>query len=375
MKMLDLKTQIYKFEDCKSFILQFNIGENDLIFTNKRVYNSFLKDVVSESKYIFKDDYNFNEPSDDIIDELLAIKSKMDVKRIVAIGGGSIIDVAKILALKDIKTTKEAFEKKDFLEKAQELIIVPTTCGTGSEVTNIAITEIKSMKTKVGIANEALYPDFAVLIPELLNSLPYKPFMYSSIDALIHAMESYVSPKSNVFTDMFSVEAIRMIIKGYREIIEKGREYRFNIIEDFLIASNYAGIAFGNAGVGAVHALSYPLGGKYHVAHGEANYQFLIDVFKFYEEKDNNPNGKLKNLKSILINALDIEKDKNVYEELECLLEKLISKNKLREYGMKEEDIKGFSETVINKQQRLLSNNYVEMKETDMVEIYSKLYW
>lgn len=374
MKMLDLKTQIYKFEDCKSFILQFNIGENDLIFTNKRVYNSFLKDVVSESKYIFKDDYNFNEPSDDIIDELLAIKSKMDVKRIVAIGGGSIIDVAKILALKDIKTTKEAFEKKDFLEKAQELIIVPTTCGTGSEVTNIAITEIKSMKTKVGIANEALYPDFAVLIPELLNSLPYKPFMYSSIDALIHAMESYVSPKSNVFTDMFSVEAIRMIIKGYREIIEKGREYRFNIIEDFLIASNYAGIAFGNAGVGAVHALSYPLGGKYHVAHGEANYQFLIDVFKFYEKKDNNPNGKLKNLKSILINALDIEKDKNVYEELECLLEKLISKNKLREYGMKEEDIKGFSETVINKQQRLLSNNYVEMKETDMVEIYSKLY-
>ncbi|MGL5257248.1 MAG: 4-hydroxybutyrate dehydrogenase [Proteocatella sp.] len=374
MKMIDLKTQIYKFEDCKSFILQFNIGENDLIFTNKRVYNSFLKDVVSESKYIFKDDYNFNEPSDDIIDELLAIKSKMDVKRIVAIGGGSIIDIAKILALKDIKTTKEAFEKKDFLEKAQELIIVPTTCGTGSEVTNIAITEIKSMKTKVGIANEALYPDFAVLIPELLNSLPYKPFMYSSIDALIHAMESYVSPKSNIFTEMFSVDAIRMIIKGYREIIEKGRDYRFNIIEDFLIASNYAGIAFGNASVGAVHALSYPLGGKYHVAHGEANYQFLIEVFKFYEEKDNNPNGKLKNLKSILINALDIEKDKNVYEELECLLEKLISKNKLREYGMKEEDIKSFSETVINKQQRLLSNNYVEMKETDMVEIYSKLY-
>lgn len=373
MKMLDLRTQIYKFEDCNSFVEHFNIGENDLIFTNKRVYESFLDGVALGSKYIFKEDYKFNEPSDDIIDQLLDIKSKMDVKRIIAIGGGSIIDIAKILALKDIKTTKEAFEKKSSLEKQQELIIVPTTCGTGSEVTNIAITEIKSMKTKMGIADEALYPDYAVLIPELLKSLPYKPFMYSSIDALIHAMESYVSPKSNLFTKIFSVDAIRMIIKGYKKIIEEGKD-RFDIIEDFLIASNYAGIAFGNAGVGAVHALSYPLSGKYHVAHGEANYQFLIEVFKFYEEKDNNPDGKLENLKSILTNALGIEEDKNVYEELEVLLEKLIPKKHLTEYGMNENDIMVFSKTVINTQQRLLANNYAEMDEFDIIDIYSKLY-
>lgn len=374
MNRLELKTKIFRFEECKAFIEHFNIGEHDLIFTNKRVYESFLEDLVSGSKYIFKDDYKFNEPSDDIIDELLTVKSNMDVQRIIAIGGGSIIDIAKILALKDIKTTKDAFEKKESLEKQQELIIVPTTCGTGSEVTNIAITEIKSMKTKMGLANEALYPDFAVLIPELLNSLPYKPFIYSSIDALIHAMESYVSPNSNIFTEVFSVDAIRMIIKGYKKIIEEGKAYRFDIIEEFLIASNYAGIAFGNAGVGAVHALSYPLSGKYHVAHGEANYQFLIEVFKFYEEKDNNPNGKLKNLKSILTNVLGIEEDKNIYEELELLLEKLIPKKHLTEYGMNEEDIKTFAETVINKQQRLLANNYAEMKEDDIVEIYSKLY-
>lgn len=374
MKMLDLRTQIHKFEDCKSFVEHFNIGENDLIFTNKRVYESFLEDLVSGSKYIFKDDYKFNEPSDDIIDELLTVKSNMDVQRIIAIGGGSIIDIAKILALKDIRTTKDAFEKKESLEKQQELIIVPTTCGTGSEVTNIAITEIKSMKTKMGLANEALYPDFAVLIPELLNSLPYKPFMYSSIDALIHAMESYVSPNSNIFTEVFSVDAIRMIIKGYKKIIEEGKEYRLNIIEDFLIASNYAGIAFGNTGVGAVHALSYPLSGKYHVSHGEANYQFLIEVFKFYEEKDNNPNGKLKKLKSILANVLGIEEDKNIYEELELLIEKLIPKKHLTEYGMNENDIMVFSKTVINTQQRLLANNYAEMDEVDIIDIYSKLY-
>lgn len=374
MKMLDLRPQIYKFEGCKAFIEDFNIGENDLIFTNKRVYDSFLKGVVVGSKYIFKEDYKFNEPSDEIIDELLEMKSKMDVKRIVAIGGGSIIDIAKILALKDIKTTKEMFEKKSELEKQQELIVVPTTCGTGSEVTNIAITEIKAMKTKMGIADKALYPDFAVLIPELLKSLPYKPFMYSSIDALIHAIESYVSPNSNIFTETFSVDAIRMIIKGYKSILKEGKEHRFDIIEDFLIASNYAGIAFGNTGVGAVHALSYPLSGKYHVAHGEANYQFLIEVFRFYEEKDPNSKGKLKNLKKILSKALDIEEDKNVFEELENLLEKLISKKHLTEYGMNEKDIITFAETVINTQQRLLANNYAQMDEFDIIDIYSKLY-
>lgn len=372
--MLELKTKIFRFEKCNDFIKHFNIGKNDLIFTNKRVYDVFFKDVVSGSKYIFKEDYRFNEPSDDIIDQLLAIKSKMDVKRIIAIGGGSIIDIAKILALKDIKTTKEAFEKKEYLEKQQELIIVPTTCGTGSEVTNIAITEIKSMKTKLGIADEALYPDYAALIPEMLKSLPYNPFMYSSIDALIHAMESYVSPKSTIFTEIFSVDAIRMIIKGYKKIIEKGKEARFDIIEDFLVASNYAGIAFGNAGVGAVHALSYPLSGKYHVAHGEANYQFLIEVFKFYEKNDYDCEGKLKNLKDILAKDLDIELYEDVYEKLEDLLEQLIPKKHLREYGMNENDIEIFSETVINKQQRLLANNYKEMRKSDIVEIYSKLY-
>lgn len=374
MKMLDLRPQIYKFESCKAFIEDFNIGENDLIFTNKRVYESFLKGAVVGSKYIFKEDYKFNEPSDEVIDKLLEIKAKMDVKRIIAIGGGSIIDIAKILALKDIQTTKELFEKKSELKKHQELIIVPTTCGTGSEVTNIAITEIKAMKTKMGIADKALYPDFAVLIPELLKSLPYKPFMYSSIDALIHAIESYVSPNSNIFTETFSVDAIRMIIKGYKSILKEGREYRLDIIEDFLIASNYAGIAFGNTGVGAVHAISYPLSGKYHVAHGEANYQFLIEVFKFYEEKDFNSKSKLKNLKKILCKALEIEEDKNVYEELENLLEKLIPKKHLTEYGMNEKDIITFSEIVINTQQRLLANNYAQMDEFDIIDIYSKLY-
>ncbi|MBR2881023.1 MAG: iron-containing alcohol dehydrogenase, partial [Prevotella sp.] len=96
----------------------------------------------------------------------------------------------------------------------------------------------------------------------------------SSVDALIHAVESFLSPKASPFTDLFGAKAIEMIMKGYAKIIERGgntKENRADLLKDFAIASNYAGIAFGNAGCGAVHALSYAHGGAFHIPHGEAN--------------------------------------------------------------------------------------------------------
>lgn len=372
MKMIDLRPTIFKFEKIQGFIENFEIGKQDLIFTNRYLYENFLKPFNLESEYIFQEDYNLREPSDDIIDQILAKKANMDINRVIAIGGGSIIDIAKILALKDVTSTMELFERKIDIIKENELIIVPTTCGTGSEVTNISITEIKSKQTKMGLATDELYADYAVLIPELVSSLPYEYFMYSSIDALIHATESYLSPKSNKFTEVFSVDAMRMILSGYKELSDKGETYRKNMMDDFLVASTYAGIAFGNTGVGAVHAMSYPLSGKYHVPHGEANYLFFIEVLKVYEEK--NPTGKLEELKKLFSNFLDLNKDDDVYSNLESLLDKLIKRKGLREYGMNEKDVTTFPETVIETQQRLLANNYAEMDKFDMIDIYSKLF-
>lgn len=112
----------------------------------------------------------------------------------------------------------------------------------------------------MGLADDALLADDAVLIPELIRGLPYKFFVCSSIDALIHAVESYVSPKSNPYTQIFCRAAIESIIDVFKHIAAQGPEYRLERLREMLIASNYAGIAFGNTGVGAVHALSYPLG-------------------------------------------------------------------------------------------------------------------
>ncbi|MCB2296331.1 4-hydroxybutyrate dehydrogenase [Clostridium tagluense] len=371
MKLLELKPQIYKFSNCLEFANEFKLGEKDLIFTNKFLYEKFLKKLNINCNYIFKGDYNIQEPSDDIIDKIIGEIKYKKIDRVVAIGGGSIIDIAKILILKDVTTTKELFERKIPVIKEKKLIIVPTTCGTGSEVTNISITEIKSKGTKMGLTAGELYADYAVLIPELAEELPYEFFVYSSIDALIHAIESLVSPKANAYTEMFSFEAIKIIINGYKAIIAKGVDYRKEIIEDFLIGSNYAGIAFGNAGVGAVHALSYPLGGKYHVPHGEANYAFFIEVFKFYNKS--NPNGKIKRVNQFIADILNVP-EKKAYEALEELLNNLIVRKSLNEYGMKEEEIEIFSQSVIETQGRLLQNNYVEMTLEDIKKIYRDLY-
>ena len=201
--------------------------------------------------------------------------------------------------------------------------------------------------------------------------MPYKAFVYSSIDALIHSIEGFLSPNSTPYTDLFAFKAIEMILSGYKEIIEKGEEYRNTIMDKFLIASNYAGIAFGNAGVGAVHALSYPLGGKYHVPHGEANYQFLMAVLNFY--KKNNGDGKISKLTK-LISSIINAKEEDCYLELENLLNNLIRRKNLKEYGMTIDEIEKFSQSVMKNQQRLLKNNYVSMEIKDMEEIYKSLY-
>ena len=371
MKLLSLNTEILGFNNSIEFARDLELGEKDLIFTNRRIYEKSFKDLALKCHYVFKDKYNFNEPKASVVDEIFKDIKNIDFNRVIAVGGGSILDVGKLLALKDVESTEKLFKREIPIVKDKELIIVPTTCGTGSEVTNISIVEIESENTKLGLATKELYADKGVLIPELCKTMPYKAFVYSSIDALIHSIEGFLSPNSSSYTDLFALKAIEMILKGYKDIIKKGEEYRNQIMDKFLIASNYAGIAFGNAGVGAVHALSYPLGGKYHVPHGEANYQFLMAVLNFYREKKNT--GKILELTDLISSILNSNKEE-AYNDLEKLLNNLIKRKSLNSYGMEKEEIEEFSKSVMKNQQRLLKNNYVAMDLDDMEKIYKTLY-
>jgi len=371
MQLFKLGSKIHQYEAFEAFANAFHIGEGDLVLTHGFLYEPFMKPLELKANFMMQESFGSGEPSDEMMNAILSEAKKQPYDRIFAIGGGTVLDIAKLLVLKDVDNVVDAFEKTIPLIKEKELIAVPTTCGTGSEVTNITIAEIKSKQTKMGLAIDELIPDDAVLIPELLKGLPYQFYIYSSIDALIHAIEAYVSPKANPYTRMFSIQAIETIMDIYLGILERGEDYRLERLSDMAIASNYAGIAFGNAGVGAVHALSYPLGGMYHVAHGEANYQFFTEIFKLYNKK--NPEGEIKGVNALLSNILGTSEDQ-VYDEVERVLGKLLSKNSLNTYGMKQSEIETFTDSVLTGQQRLLANNYVELTREDIQGIYTRLY-
>jgi 4-hydroxybutyrate dehydrogenase len=170
---------------------------------------------------------------------------------------------------------------------------------------------------------------------------------------------------------MFGYQAIEMILRGYLTIREQGMAARKELLAEFLLASNYAGIAFGNAGCAAVHALSYPLGATYHVAHGESNYAIFTGVMKNYMELKTD--GEIAKLNRFMAELLECPV-RSVYEELEKLLNVLLPKKRLREYGVTEAQLLEFTDSVMENQGRLMANNFVELDRDRVYKIYRELY-
>lgn len=374
--MLALKVvpNIHYFDTFKDFNDEFKLGKGDILVTNEWMYKPYVEGLGIDMPVIYQEKYGAGEPTDEMMDAMKADMDKYDYDRIIAFGGGTIVDCCKVLACDIPDKVADLYTGKVTPKRVKKLIVVPTTCGTGSEVTNVAVASIPSLNLKKGIADEETYADEAVLIPESLQGLPDKVFATSSVDALIHAVESFLSPKASPFTEMYSLEAIKIIMNGYKKIVERGgntKENRADLLKDFCFASNYAGIAFGNAGCGAVHALSYAHGGAFHIPHGEANFICFTEVFKMYMRKQ--PVGKIQVANKIFADVLGCSEDV-VYEELDKFLGKIIEKKPLREYGMTENQVAEFAKSTIDNQQRLLGNNYVELSEAEIAEIFQNLY-
>ncbi len=366
-----MKPELHKFTTCKEFAEEFKLGEKDLILTNEYIYKPFFGNLGLPCPVIFQEKYGFGEPTDVMAEAIIKDVKEVACDRVIAVGGGTIIDLAKIIAIADTDNVDELYDRMPNLNKEKTLVIIPTTCGTGSEVTNISVLARTRLGTKMGMVSPKMYADQAVLIPELLSSLPLGVFATSSIDALVHAVESSLSPKATPYTKLFGYKAIEMLVKGFKEIAEKGTDYRKELLEDFLIASNYAGIAFGTAGCGTVHAMAYPLGGVYHVAHGESNYACFTGVMKEYMQ--HKTDGEIAVLNQFIADILGCDVA-CVYDELEAVLNKLLPKKALKEYGMKEEECEEFAKSVIANQQRLLGNSFIPMTEELVAKIYKALY-
>ncbi|PXV87798.1 4-hydroxybutyrate dehydrogenase [Lachnotalea glycerini] len=371
MNEIILKSQISYFNTCSEFAKEFNLGSQDLVLTNEYIYQPYFGHLGLNISTIFQEEYGAGEPTDIMVDAIIKKADKMNCKRIIAIGGGTVIDIAKVLAVSAGESLDSLYANPKNIKKKYQLVILPTTCGTGSEVTNISIINRTRLGTKVGLVSPHMYADHAVLVPELLTGLPFSVFATSSIDALVHAVESSLSPKATSYTKLFGYQAIEMILKGYQVIAADGKEARLPLMKDFLIASNYAGIAFGTAGCAAVHATSYPLGGTYHVAHGESNYAMFTGVLKNYMEI--RQDGEIAVLNQILSRLLGCDIHV-VYDKLDELLSTIIPKKPLHEYGVKPEDLQIFTKSVMEQQSRLMANNFVPLNEKRVLKIYQELY-
>lgn len=371
MKQFKMYTNLVYTDTFKQFVEDDNIGTEDFIITNEFLYNEFVKPLKLPCESIFIEAYGKGEPTTDMVDEIRC-KIPKGIKSLIAVGGGSVMDIAKMLSLKvSSGKTEDIFLGNESPRRIYDVYAVPTTCGTGSEVTNACACEITTLKTKRGLNNDLMFPKKAVLIPELISGLPYKFFATSSIDALIHAVESYMSPKATPHSEIFSKEAIRMILEGYKYILEKGLDHWTDKAKDFIVASNFAGIAFCSAGCAAVHALSYPLGGGYHIPHGEANQLVFAATFVKYKQKK--PVGKINEFEELIAQCLGVSKDEALAKAFE-MFDKVQPRMPLREFGISNSEFEGFADGVIKGQQRLLGNNYVELTKKDIVDIYNSIY-
>ena len=306
MREILIKGQLNKFGTFKDFADEFCLGERDLIMTNEFIYKPFMEQLGLDSQIVFQEKFGAGEPSEEMLTDIFNALDPDSYDRIIAVGGGAIMDICKVLSLKRPSSVHDLYFKKFDVIPEKELVAIPTTCGTGSEVTNISVAIVKDENgntTKLGLVSDLLIPGSVCLIPELLKTLPYKPFASSAIDALIHAVESYLSPtRATMTSELYGVKAMELILEGFRQIRDEGQDSRFSYLDEYVTASCYAGIAFLQAGCATVHAMSFPLGGTYHVPHGESNYALFGKVLEKYDAIM--PDGKIAEFKKTIARIL-----------------------------------------------------------------------
>lgn len=293
---------------------------------------------------------------------------------VVGIGGGSALDSAKgISAMINNEGNLKDYVGVGLIPRpALPLILLPTTAGTGSEVTNVAIFTDKESGVKSGVVSDYIRARVAVIDPGLTLGLPAKPTAYSGMDALCHAIEAYTSVNASPLSDMYALEAIRLAAENLRTAVFQGGNMEART--GMAAASLYAGIAFGNAGVTAVHALAYPLGARYHVPHGLANAILLPSVMRY------NLPGSMKRFAVVadmmgVGMATELARDKAMLgiNEVETLSGDVGIPAHLRDLGVKEEDLAPMADEAA-RISRLLSNNPRPMDSKTIRGVYEFCY-
>lgn len=302
----------------------------------------------------------------------LAVDFKADV--VVAIGGGSTLDVAKLIAVlaRGKQELKTMYGVGNVSSDRLPLVLVPTTAGTGSEVTPISIVTT-GVDTKMGVVSPVLYGDLAILDADWTLSLPQHVTAATGIDAMVHAIEAYTSKRlKNAYADFLACEALRLLATNLHTVCKEpaNREAR----QAMMLGSCMAGQAFANAPVGAVHALAYPIGGIFHVPHGLSNSLVLPHVLRF-----NLPAAEQQYAELAQVLKLGHHGD-NASQLAQAFIDYTATLSPstglpvgLREVGIGEKDLLLMASAAML-QTRLLSNNPRDVSEAEALAIYQAAY-
>lgn len=325
--------------------------------------NSAEKSMHSAGLKVSIYDGTSPDPTEDMLED--ALKQLAGCDGIVSIGGGSSLDIAKLVAVRlcSSQPLAQMYGVGNVTGARLPLILVPTTAGTGSEVTPISILTTRTQE-KMGVVSEVLLPDIALLDPDLTLGLPRSVTAATGVDAMVHAIEAYTSKlKKNPVSDALAREALRLLGGNIKRVCSHPDDAEAR--GAMLLGSCLAGQAFANAPVAAVHALAYPLGGQFHVPHGLSNCLVLPEVLAF-----NAPQAS--ELYDELARIL-FEDGVTLAEGFRALAPEIGLVTTLRDVGVGEHHLEGLARDAM-KQTRLLVNNPREVAYADALEIYRAVF-
>lgn len=335
-------------------LVESQLKENGVEYT-------IISDMPAEPSYI---------QAQEIIDQFKSEKANF----IIGIGGGSVLDVAKLASVLDT----DEYGVKDLLNdplratKQHETLMIPTTAGTGAEATPNSIVLVPEENLKVGIVNPEMIADYVILDPKTIETIPSKIAAATGIDALCHNIECFTSNKANTISDTFALEGLKLIVENIENAINNPEDVESKA--KMLLGSFYGGVAITTSGTTAVHALSYPLGGRFHVAHGVSNAILLIPVLRFnqLEIKD-----ELNRIFDALYlesnpNISNEEKSEYVINEIDRIVKALDIPTSYKEFGVDESHLDELVEAGM-KVTRLLNNNKRVVTPEDARKIYESV--
>lgn len=362
-------------------ILKTNGAKKVAIFTDKGIEKAGLFALPEAAVKASGVDYYVldelpAEPSYEAVQKLIDEFKRSGADFIVACGGGSVMDAAKLASVlvTDDYGVKELLDTPGMAKKCVPIILIPTTAGTGAEVTPNAIVAVPERELKVGIVNENMIADYVILDARMIKNLPRPIAAATGVDVLAHCIECFTGNKANPFSDIYALEGLDLILNN----IEKACDDPEAMEEKnrMQIAAYYGGLAITASGTTAVHALSYPLGGKYHIAHGVSNAILLAPVMRFNSE---DPEVK-KRLALAYDRCCHGEKNCETVEEkcawmirrIEEIVEHLDIPKSLKSFGVPKEDLEGLVQAGMQVQ-RLLTNNRRLVTEADARALYLEI--